>query len=67
MSKKLYTKPQLEAIDIHIAQHLLTGSDIINTITTSGGEGSIGVDFGGGGEGPAHAKELDELILHLGL
>jgi len=62
LPKQEYTKPQMEAIDIRMTQHLLAGSDIITTITTAGGEGSIGVDYGGGGSGPAHTRELDELL-----
>jgi len=64
LPKQEYTKPQMEAIDIHMTQHLLAGSDIITTITTAGGEGSIGVDYGGGGDGPAHSRELDDLLLN---
>jgi len=62
LPKQEYTKPQMEAIDIHMTQHLLAGSDIITTITTAGGEGGIGVDYGGGGDGPAHSRELDDLL-----
>ncbi|MBP3287596.1 MAG: hypothetical protein J6M15_11815 [Prevotella sp.] len=62
LPKQEYTMPQMEAIDIHMTQHLLAGSDIITTITTAGGEGSIGVDYGGGGDGPAHSRELDDLL-----
>ena len=57
----------MEAIDIHMTQHLLAGSDIITTIITAGGEGSIDVDYGGGGAGPAHSRELDDLVFELGL
>ena len=67
LPRQEYTKPQMEAIDIHMTQHLLAGSDIITTITTAGGEGSIGVDYGGGGDGPAHSRELDDLVFELGL
>lgn len=45
-----------------MTQHLLAGSDIITTITTAGGDGGIGVDYGGGGSGPAHTRELDDLL-----
>jgi len=67
LPKQEYTKPQMEAIEIPMTQHLLTGSNIINTITTAGGDGGIGVDYGGGGDGPAHSRELDDLLFELGL
>lgn len=59
LPKQEYTKPQMEAIDIHMTQHLLAGSNIIDTITTAGDDG---VDYGGGGDGPAHSRELDDLV-----
>ena len=43
-----------------MTQQLLTGSDIITTITTGGDSGSIGIDFGGGGGGIGHSQELDD-------
>ena len=65
LPRQEYTKPQMEAIDIHMTQHLLTGSNIINTITTAGGEGGIDdVIYGGGGSGPAHSRELDDLLFN---
>ena len=67
LPKQEYTKPQMEAIDIHMTQYLLAGSDIITTITTAGGDGSIDVGYGGGGDGPAHSRELDDLAFGLGL
>ena len=38
------------------SQPLLAGSDIVNTINTD-----IGIDFGGGGTGPATSRELQDL------
>ena len=54
----------MEAIDIHMTQHLLAGSNIINTINTAGGDGGIDVIYGGGGDGPAHSRELDDLLFN---
>jgi len=67
LPKQEYTKPQMEAIEIPMTQHLLTGSNIINSIETGGEGGSIDIDYGGGGDGPAHSRELDDLIFELGL
>jgi len=64
LPRQEYTKPQMEAIDIHMTQHLLAGSDIINTINTAGGDGGIDVIYGGGGDGPAHSRELDDLLFN---
>ncbi|MBQ9230242.1 MAG: hypothetical protein IJ190_03565 [Prevotella sp.] len=64
-NKKVVTTQQTkdgQLLEIRMTQHLLAGSDIITTITTAGGEGSIGVDYGGGGSGPAHTRELDDLL-----
>ena len=64
LPRQEYTKPQMEAIDIHMTQHLLAGSDIVNTINTAGGDGGIDVIYGGGGDGPAHSRELDDLLFN---
>lgn len=59
MNKRIYMKPQMEAVDIRMHQQLLAGSNVVDTITTGGDGGSIGVDYGGGGSGPVHSRELD--------
>ena len=64
LPRQEYTKPQMETIDIHMTQHLLAGSDIVNTINTAGGDGGIDVIYGGGGDGPAHSRELDDLLFN---
>ena len=53
----------MEATEIHMPQHLLASSDTINSISTSDDTGTIGIIYGGGGEGPARARELDDLGL----
>lgn len=59
MNKRIYMKPQMEAIDIRMPQQLLAGSNVVDAITTGGDGGNIGIDFGGGGSGPGHSRELD--------
>ena len=56
MKRKLYMSPKTEVIEMKNSQPLLAGSDIVNTINTD-----IGIDFGGGGTGPATSRELQDL------
>ncbi len=58
MKRKLYMTPQTEVIEMKNCQPLLAGSDIVNTINTGT---DIGIDFGGGGTGPATSRELQDL------
>jgi len=56
MNKKEYQKPTMW---VEVLQHktaLLTSS-IIQV-----GSGDTGLDYGGGGSGPAHVRDLDDII-----
>lgn len=55
MKKKAYLKPSATVEQVELMAVLATS----NVITNTGGNGGIG--YGGGGSGPAHAPQFDDL------
>lgn len=52
MKKKIYENPSMEVVKIKADQQLLAGS--MNFI-----DSNVGIEFGGGGNGPVYSPEPD--------
>ena len=54
MNKKDYQKPAMRVVLLQHQQHLLAGSDVTNV-----NSGDTGIGYGGGGSGPARARQFN--------
>ena len=53
MNKKDYQKPAMREVKIQVANIICTSTGVADVET-----GDIGISYGGGGSGPAHARSF---------